>query len=268
MYLVKFGGNAIRGKDDLDRLSKEIAWLIDKGVKIVLIHGGGPEISDEMEKRGLKPKKIAGERITDEDALEVAKDVLKALNKDVVDSLTDAGVNAVGIPGYKVIQARRKPPIKAVDENGMEIMVDLGLVGEVDSVDIERITQIIDEGKLPVIYPISAGPEGYLNVNADTVAAGVAAAMKVREMVLISDVPGILTDVNDPSSKLDRVTIAEIDELISTGVISGGMIPKVNACKAAIEVGVGKVRMVNGKDGESILMDIVGDKPHGTMITR
>lgn len=267
-YLLKFGGNAIRGRDDLDRLSKEIAWLIGNGAKIVLVHGGGPEITDEMERRGLEAKKVAGQRITDGDALKVAIDVLKAINDDVVDSLTSAGVKAEGMSGYGFIHCVKKPPVKAT-ENGKEILVDLGNVGEVDRVDIDVITKLLSEGTTPVIYPICSGPNGeYLNVNADTAAAGVAVAMKAKEMIQITDVPGILLDVNDPSSKLNTVTLDEINVLIENGTISGGMIPKVEACRSAIDAGVGTVRMVNGKDKRSIVTDIMKNIPHGTIITR
>lgn len=267
-YLLKFGGNAIRGRDDLDRLSKEIAWLIKNGERIILVHGGGPEITDEMERRGLKAKKIAGQRITDGDALKVAMDVLKAINDDVVDSLTSAGVKAEGMSGYGFIHCVRKPPVRAV-EDGVEIYVDLGNVGEVDRVDTEGMTKLLNEGITPVIYPICSGPGGeYLNVNADTAAAGVAAAMKVKEMIQITDVPGILMDLDDPTSKLNTVTLDEIDALIENGTISGGMIPKVEACRSAIDAGVGTVRMVNGKDKRSIVTDIMNNIPHGTVITR
>lgn len=264
LYLLKFGGNAIRGKDDLDRLSKEIYGLKKDGANIVLVHGGGPEITDEMEKRGLVAKKVAGQRITDDAGLNVAKDVLKWINDDVVDSLTKVGVDAKGIAGFEFIKAVKKAPLKVV-ENGKEIMVDLGKVGEVDKVDTAIIFDLLKAGKVPVIYPICAGPEGYLNVNADTVAAGVAAAIKSKEMIQITDVPGILMDVSDPKSKIDSLTLKDVDALIEKGIISGGMIPKVDACRSAIQAGVSKVRMVNGKD-KTIVSDLLKNSSHGTVI--
>ena len=267
VYVLKFGGNAIRGKKDLDRLSNEIAVLISKGEKIILIHGGGPEINDEIEKRGMVPKKVGGQRVTDDATLEVVIYVLSTLNKDVVASLKEAGVNAVGVPGYDVIWCKKKPPITVL-ENGKEITADLGKVGDVESVDSKKLFDLLDKGYTPVVFPVSSGPGGKYNVNADTAAGGIAAAVKCKEMIQITDVPGILMNVNDPSSKLDRVTLSEIDELIASGVISGGMIPKVEACKAVIDSGVDKVRMVNGKDEKSIITDIMKNIPHGTVITR
>ena len=267
MYVLKFGGNAIRGKSDLSRLSKEIAVMIDAGHKIVLVHGGGPEINEELEKRNMVPKKVGGQRITDDETLNVVIYVLEQINRDVVASLKEAGVNAKGLPGYDIIRCRKKEPITVL-ENGKTITADLGKVGDVESVDTAPILKMLDNGITPVVFPVSSGPDGKYNVNADTASGGIAAALKCREMIQITDVPGILMNVSDPSSKLDHVTLADIEELIRTGVMSGGMIPKVEACKAVIEAGVEKVRMVNGKDQRSIITDILKDIPHGTVITR
>jgi len=266
-YVIKFGGNSIRGRGDLDRLAKEMAQLASDNVKMIVVHGGGPEITEEMERRGLKAKKVAGLRITDCDALEVAADVLMSINGGVVDSLRNAGVNASGMSGCGIIRCIRKPPVRVTDD-GNDVLVDLGNVGEAEHVETSVLKKMTDDGVVPVIFPICTGPGGVcLNVNADTAAAAVAAAVGAKEMIQITDVPGILTDVNDPSSKLDHVTLGEIDELIKNGTISGGMIPKTEACRSAIRAGVERVRMVNGKD-ERILTDIFGSVPHGTLITR
>jgi acetylglutamate kinase len=265
---MKFGGNAIRGKEDLDRLSEEIAKMVSKGADIILVHGGGPEITAEIEKRGMSTKMVGGFRITDGAVLKVADEVLGQLNRDVVDSLENEGVKAKGMPGYEgnVITCVKKEPIK-VKEGSETITVDLGLVGEVDTVNIEHIKNMISDGVLPVIYPICADSGGKkMNVNADTVASGIAAAIGCDEMVFITDVPGIMRDVKDPGSKIDKITISEIEELISNGTISGGMIPKVEACIKAILAGVSAVRMVNGKDKDSIVSGIMDKKGKGTLI--
>ena len=271
IYLLKFGGNAIRGKEDLDRLSKEIAGLIEKGAKIILVHGGGPEITAEIEKRGMTTKMVGGFRITDDAVLKVADEVLKALNDDVVDSLKKAGVNAKGMPGYEgnVVECVKKKAVKAKDDLGNTISVDLGLVGEVDKVNVKYIKEMISKGIMPVVYPICATAAGVkMNVNADTVASGIAASVNCKEMILITDVPGILRDVKDPSSKIDHVTLKDIEDLTASGIISGGMIPKVEACSKAVSAGVSAVRMVNGKDKNSIVSDVMNNKPHGTLITK
>lgn len=268
IYVLKFGGNAIRGQDDLMRLSREIASLISEGAKIVLVHGGGPEISEEMEKRGMEPKKVCGVRITDADGLEVAEVVLRRLNAQVVSCLQECGVTALGIPGYFCTLCKKKAPMKVV-ENGVEKEVDLGLVGEVEDTDPQSIYDLLEQGITPVVYPIGKDAEGkMLNVNADTMVAGIAAGVDCVEMIAITDVPGILKDVSDPSSKMDSLTLDEVDALIADGTISGGMVPKVEACRKALLAGVSKVRMVNGKDPRSIVSDVMKDVPHGTIITK
>ena len=267
-YLMKFGGNAIRGKEDLDRLAKEIASLVANDAKIILVHGGGPEITAEIEKRGMTTTMVGGFRITDENVLKVAEEVLKGLNSDVVDSLKNAGVNAKGIPGHECVICVKKDPVRVKEGNEM-ISVDLGLVGETDKIRAEHIEKMLSENVLPVIYPICATSDGIkMNVNADTVASGMAAALGCKEMIFITDVPGILMDVKDPGSKIDRVTLKEIDDMILDGVISGGMIPKVEACRKAILAGVAAVRMVNGKDKSSVVSEVMKDKPHGTLIVK
>ncbi|MCL2318218.1 MAG: acetylglutamate kinase [Methanomassiliicoccaceae archaeon] len=268
IYVVKFGGNAIRGKEDMMRLSREVAELIQNGNQIVLVHGGGPEISAEMEKRGLNPKKVAGLRVTDESTLEVAQDVLGGLNKDVVECLKEASVSTIGMPGYLCTLCKKKDPYTALEE-GKTVTVDLGLVGEVIEVYKETLTDLLDKGITPVIYPIGKDKKGtLLNVNADTMAAGIAAGIECKELIMITDVPGILMDVKDPKSLVSKLTLKKVDELISNGTISGGMIPKVDACRSALKAGVKTVRMVNGKDPKSILTDVMKNIPHGTIITK
>lgn len=267
-FVLKFGGNAIRGKDDLMRLSGEIAKLIKGGKKIILIHGGGPEISAEMEKRGMIPKMVGGVRITDEAVLEVAEKVLRDINAEVVSCLEASSVRAVGAAGY-IFSVCRKKPAYTVKENGKDVTVDLGLVGEIAEVNIESLTDLLDAGITPVIYPISKSADGVkYNINGDTMAAGIAVGVKCAELIAITDVPGILMNVSDPSSKIDRLDLKRVDELIASGVISGGMIPKVEACRDALNAGVKAVRMVNGKDKKSIVADILDGAPHGTVITK
>ncbi len=264
LYLLKFGGNAIRGREDMMRLSAEVAELVNGGCRVILVHGGGPEISEEMERRGMTPRKVAGVRITDAESLEVAEIVLRRINSEMVDCLIENGLQAIGMPGHMCTVCTHKPPMVIDGEE-----VDLGLVGEVSDTDPSSVMDLIDNGIVPVFYPIGKDADGMLlNVNADTMAAGISAGMGCTEMVAITDVPGILMDVEDPSSKLDSVSLARIDELIADGTISGGMIPKVEACRKALEAGAGAVRMVNGRDPRNIVSDIIKGVPHGTLITK
>lgn len=268
VYLLKFGGNAIKGRDDLNRLSKEVAGLIHDGARIILVHGGGPEINAEMERIGMVPKKVAGVRVTDDATLQVAERVLKGINDEVVDALTQAGVNARGMPGLEVASFERKKPY-TVRDGGVDVLVDLINVGEVTNVDLVLIERMLADGVTPVIYPIGKDDLGHLNVNADSMASGIAAGIRCREMIQITDVPGIMLDLNDPSSLQTLLTLAQVDGLIADGTISGGMVPKVEACRRALLAGVNKVRMVNGKDKKTIVSDVMQDGiEHGTVITR
>lgn len=267
IHVLKFGGNAIRGREDLMRLSREIADMVADGKRVILVHGGGPEINEEMEARGFVPRKVCGMRITDGDVLDIVETVLRRLNADVVGCLQECGVTALGIPGYFCTLCTRKPPFKGV-EDGVEVEVDLGLVGEVADVDPASLYDLLEQGILPVVYPIGKDADGrMLNVNADTMVAGIAAGVDCVEMVAITDVPGILADVKDPSSKYDNLTLEQVDALIADGTISGGMIPKVDACRKALLAGVASVRMVNGRDKEGIMTG-PGEGARGTVITK
>lgn len=267
-YLLKFGGNAISGTEDMARLSREIAGLVRDGKSIVLVHGGGPEINAELERRGIKPEKVAGVRITDVRTMKVVEEVLSSINRDMVGALIEAGVGAVGLAAKDVTVCVKKGPAE-IREDGRVRMADLGRVGDVVSVDLEKIDSLLSAGKVPVIYPVGADCDGNaLNVNADTMAAGIAAGMKVEEMIQITDVPGILLDIRDPSTKQSVLTLAEVDVLTEKGIISGGMVPKVEACRRALEAGVSRVRMVNGKDKGSIVSEALRGSDHGTLIIR
>ena len=268
LYVVKFGGNAISGREDMLRLSREIAEFHKRKIKMIIVHGGGPEISAEMERRGMEPAKIAGQRVTDESALEVVESVLSDLNDQMRQCLEESSVPSIGIPGYMCSMSKRKGP-QTIRENGKEFIADLGLVGEVIGVDTDMLYDLLKKRIIPVIYPIGADENGeHLNINADTMAAGIASAVECKELITITDVPGILRDVKDMSSKIDSLTLDDIDGLIEDGTISGGMIPKVEACREALNSGVEVVRMVNGKDKRSILTDMIKNVPIGTIITK
>ena len=229
-------------------------------------NGGAAAVSAEMEKAGLKPEKINGVRVTDSAGLEVAAKVLGDINKRVTDVLDSLNVTNQGMAAYSCTVCRKVQPVKII-ENNKERLADLGLVGEVESVDTKTLKKLLDQGKVPVIYPIGSDGKERLNVNADTMAAGIAAAMKCDEMIAVTDVPGVLKDVSDPSSVYPRLTVNEVHSLIEDGTISGGMIPKVEACVNAVRAGARAVRMVNGKDSNKILIDITDGNGKGTVIT-
>ncbi len=269
IYVLKFGGNSIAKEEDLVRLSQEIAGLITGGSKVVLVHGGGPEINAEMEKRGKKPVKVAGVRVTDTETLEIVKYVLSNINSQIIKTMKSVGAGTKGFAGSELASFDRKKPY-TVMEDGKEITVDLLNVGEVKGVDVKLIESLVNDNVMPVVYPIGKDENGNeLNINADEMAAGIAAAIQCKEMIQITDVPGVLLDVNDPSSLQSSLSLAEVDELIASGVISGGMVAKVEACRKALLAGVPKVRMINGKDPNSILTQVVKNGvEHGTVITQ
>ncbi len=268
VYLLKAGGNTVRDTEGRRRLAATVAGIRAAGAGAVLVHGGGSAISEAMELRGLVPRMVGGVRVTDAAALEVAEEVLRSINRSLTACLEEASVRALGCAAYVHTVCERKG-VHTVVEDGTEIAADLGLVGEVASVDRDSLNALLEAGVTPVIYPIGRDAAGNrLNVNADTMAAGIAAGIGCRELVAVTDVPGVLMDVGDPSSKLDRLTLAEVDALIAAGVITGGMLPKVEACRSALEAGVEAVRMVDGRGGADILAGTPDGRPAGTVIIR
>jgi acetylglutamate kinase len=268
--LVKFGGNALSGEGDLDRFGQDVAALVTAGYDPVLVHGGGPEISQEMEKRGLQVKKVAGLRVTDDASLVVAEEVLQRINSMVVDALVRAGVNARGMAGAAHgIVAVKMPPVRAQAEDGTEVWADLGNVGNISRIDPIKFEEARAAGAVLVIYPICADESGKkLNVNADTVAAYVARAAAAEEMVLVSDVPGILRGGEKSKEIIRSTTLEEIDALIAAGVITGGMVPKVDAARTALHSGIKVVYMLNGKEPHAIVRKLVWGEDCGTTITK
>ena len=269
--VIKFGGSSIGGEDELDLFAQDISFLVSIGVKPVIVHGGGPEINEELKRRGLNVKKVAGLRITDDATLAVAMDVLAGINHQIVDALKRAGLKAVGMAGGEcdIVRCKKMAPTTTKDENGHEIKVDLGNVGEITIVDPARLNLLIASGIVPVIYPIcSAGAGRMMNVNADTTAAHIAKALRSSDLVLVTDVAGIMREFGKEETVIRRATVDEIDELIESGVVSEGMIPKVEACKVAINGGVGKAHMVCGRERSVIVDALLSDKEHGTVITR
>ncbi len=269
--VVKFGGSSVSGAEELDQFALDISVLVSLGIKPIIVHGGGPEINDELKRRRLEVKKVSGLRITDDATLAVAADVLGGVNQQIVEALKRAGLKAVGMAGgeCETVRCKKIAPAIANDENGKETSVDLGNVGEITKVDPSRLNLLAASGFVPVIYPIcSTGNGKILNVNADTMAAHIAAAVHSSDLVLVTDVPGIMRDFGKEETIIRHATVDEVDALIDAGVVSGGMIPKVEACKVAVRGGVSKVHMVCGRDKSAIVDALLSDEEHGTVITR
>ena len=255
--VIKYGGNAMDSEDSKRRIMRDIVllWLI--GVKVVFIHGGGPEISKAMEQFGKEPKFIDGLRVTDQETMDIAQMVLAGkINKTLVNILEAQGGKAMGISGMdgRLIEAKIK------DEK-------LGYVGEITNINIAPIKDLLEKGYIPVVSTIGCDLQGNAyNINGDTAAAYIAGALKAKRLILMTNVNGILERSDDPRSLITDLTISEAGMLKEKGIISDGMIPKVDCCIKAIEMGTRKVVIINGMIPHSIIMELLTDEGVGTLI--
>lgn len=255
--VVKYGGNAMINPDLKQQVMDDIVllWLI--GVKVVLIHGGGPEITGMMDKLGKKPEFVDGLRVTDKETVDIVQMVLAGkVNKTLVTMLEKRGGNAIGLCGMdgKLIEARMKSE-------------KLGYVGEVTKINIGPVADILEKGYIPVISTLGCDAEGNAyNINADTAAAHIAGALGAERFILMTDIAGILQDKDDPSTLIPEISLSEADKLFESGVISAGMIPKVQCCVTAIKAGVKNVVIMDGRVHHSILMELLTNEGAGTLV--
>jgi len=265
LVLIKSGGNVLSDAGGMAAFASDVKRLIGAGYSVAVVHGGGPEISREMEARGLAVRKVAGLRVTDQAAFGVAAEVLGGVNRQLVAALRGEGIEAIGLSGGQAgLLASKKPPVKAEDGS----LVDLGRVGDVSRADRARMDEFLRFGAVPVVHPICHGGDGPLNVNADSVASALAAAVGADMLVLVTDVPGVLRGGASGKEVIPALTAAEAQGLIADGTVSGGMIPKVQACLDALSDGVPSVLMVNGKEPGTISRRLLNGEKLGTEITR
>ncbi len=257
IVVVKYGGNAMISEALKMQVMEDIVllWLI--GVKPVLVHGGGPEISEMLKKVGKESKFVDGLRVTDKETAEIVQMVLAGkINKQLVNLLGEFGGNAVGISGIDghLIEAKVK------DER-------LGFVGEITNVNVQPILDLIEKQYIPVVSTVGCDSEGNVyNINADTAASYIAGALHAERLITMTDIPGILRDVNDPDSIIKRVNTEEARELFREGVITGGMIPKVECCIEAIEKGVRRVTILDGRVPHAVLLELLTNEGAGTLV--
>lgn len=269
-FVVKIGGDIAEDEQELNLFCEEVALLAQVGIHVVMVHGGGKQATDLSEKLGIEPKLVGGRRITDEKTLDVVMMVFAGkINTEILGSLRRAGVDAVGLSGVDggIINAVKRPPRKMVNEKtGKEEVIDFGHVGDIESVDPKLLVTLLNADFVPVIASLGGDDRGsILNINADTVAAEIAAALKAEKLILASDVDGILrTD----KTLISRTTPEEIDRLIKEGVIKGGMIPKAQGAVEALLEGVRSVHIINGKKPSTLLAEVFTDTGAGTMIRR
>ncbi len=256
--VIKYGGAAMVSPVLKEQVMEDIVllWLI--GVKVVLVHGGGPEITDLMVKLDKKPEFYNGLRVTDAETADIVQMVLAGkVNKTLVKLLEIKGGNAVGLSGVdgKLIQA------ETMDEK-------LGYVGKIKKINIKPVSDLLDAGYIPVISTIGCGDNGdTYNINGDTAAAYIAGALQAERLIMMTDTAGILLDKDDPATLIPAITPDEAEELKKSGVISGGMIPKVDCCTEALSKGVENVVIMDGRIPHSILMELLTDEGAGTMVT-
>ena len=257
VLVIKYGGNAMINQTLKEQVMEDIVLLHLIGVKVVLVHGGGPEISEMMAKLGKEPKFVDGLRVTDKETVDIVQMVLAGkINKSLVNYLEMKGGKAMGVSGMdgRLIEAKMKNE-------------KLGYVGEITNINIQCVNDLLNNGYIPVISTVGCDEEGNVyNINGDTAAARIAGALNAERLIMMTDIAGILKDKDDPSTLIPEITIKEAEELFKQGVIQGGMIPKVKCCIDAIGHGVKNVIIMDGRIPHSILMEILTDEGAGTMV--
>lgn len=259
IVVIKYGGNAMTNKELKDAVMTDIVLLSLVGIKVVLVHGGGPEINDMLKKLNIESRFINGLRYTDKDAIDVVKMVLAGkVNKELVQLLAQHGGNAVGLCGIdgKMLIAEKK-----LTDDGQ----DLGYVGEITDVNTKPILDAIANGNIPVIATVATDDEGNTyNINADTAAARIAAELGAENLILMTDIAGLLRDRNDVSTLIPKVNVSEVPYLKMQGIVSGGMIPKIDCCVEAVRRGVEGAVIIDGRVPHSILIEILSNEGIGT----
>jgi acetylglutamate kinase len=264
-FVVKYGGSFMDSPDPAVRMgvARDIVFLEAVGINPVVVHGGGKAISRTMKEEGLHPKFVQGHRVTDDASMEVVDRVLSdQINPEIVAALKDLGGGAVGIAGRDILNCRQKVFTSPEGEP-----YNLGFVGEITSIDTDPILRAIDEGITPVISPTARGDDGQLfNCNADLVAAELAIALKARRLVFMSDVPGLMKDPTKPETLISELSVKEVAKLKADSVIGEGMIPKIDSAVGAIQAGVKKVSLVDGRVNHAVLLEIFTDRGVGTQL--
>ena len=259
IIVIKYGGNAMINEELKHAVMSDIVLLHLIGVKVVLVHGGGPEISDMLKRVGKKSEFVNGLRVTDAETAEIVQMVLAGkINKNLVNLLEKLGGPAIGLSGIDghMIQTTMRDPA-------------LGFVGDITDINARPILDMLEKDYIPVVSTVGCDSEGNVyNVNADTAAARIAAALKVESFFTMTDIAGIMADKDDPDTLISRMTLAEADQLKQDGVISGGMIPKVDCCIDAIQRGVNKLFIIDGRVPHAILIEMLTDEGMGTMICK
>ena len=259
IVVVKYGGNAMTNAELKEAVMSDIVLLTEVGIKVVLVHGGGPEINAMLKRVGIESKFIGGLRYTDKETINIVKMVLCGkLNKELVSALQLHGAKALGLCGIdgQMIMAEK-----------LDSDVDLGYVGQIQKITTKPILDALNNGYVPIISTVATSADGQsYNINADTAAARIASCLRAENLILMTDIAGLLKDKDDPSTLIPTVNVSDVPYLKKTGIISGGMIPKIECCVEAVRRGVKKTNIIDGRIPHSILIELLTDIGAGTMI--
>ena len=268
--MIKYGGHAMVDDEAMDSTARDTVLLKYVGMQPIVVHGGGPEITRSMKKLGKEPKFIKGLRVTDEETMSIVKMVLVGnINTNIVSQICLHDGKGAGLSGKdnKLIQACKKIHRIKDEETGEIEEIDLGLVGEIKRINPEILEMYTENDFIPVVSPIGIAEDGTtLNLNADTVAGAIAGEMDAEKLIILTDVPGVLRDPSDPSTLIQRIHVDEIPALVEEGIISGGMIPKIETCVEALNNGVKSAHILDGRIKHTLLLEIFTKEGIGTMI--
>ncbi|WP_424244791.1 acetylglutamate kinase [Elusimicrobium posterum] len=268
--VIKYGGHAMVNDELKKKVAQDIAFLQFSGLRPIVVHGGGPEITDMLKKVGKKSEFVNGLRITDDETVDIAQMVLVGrVNTEITGTISMFDGKAIGLNGKdsKLISAEKL--YSEVKENGETKEIDIGYVGAVTGVNTHLLNSLLDSGYIPIVSPIGVGENGEtFNINADTVAGEIAAALHAEKLIMLTDVKGIFEDPKDPSTFVSTLTFDKAHEMMMKGTIDGGMIPKVKACINALNNMTKKAHIIDGRTPHSILMEIFTDSGSGTMVVR
>jgi len=266
VFIVKVGGSIFASEAATRSLVEQVAILHQIGIRVVLVHGGGPQLDEMQRSLGLEPKMVDGRRVTDDKTVEVTVMVLNGLlNTRLLGICRELGIRAVGISGIDggLVNAHRRPPVKTADGK----TVDYGQVGDIDSIDPDVLQKLLDAGYMPIVSPLSCDAQGtVLNINADTVAANIGAALGAEKLLLCTGATGIFEDLSDPSTLVSYTDLAGLKRLEAGGSFSDGMMPKANAIEAAIRGGVRRVHVISFKSTDALLAEVFTNEGLGTLI--
>ena len=270
IFVLKLGGEVLSSLEALDNVAIQVALLESLSIRILVVHGGGPQASELSRRMGLSPEIVAGRRVTSPEVLEVAKMVYGGqINVDVVAALRGHGVSSVGLTGIDagLVTVHRRPPVEITDDDGITRTVDFGEVGDVDVVDTKLLDVLLPRGHVPVVASLAANAEGrIMNVNADTLAAVLAGALGAQKLIYMTGAPGLLRDAEDPSSLVAFAAPEDLQALLANKSVKGGMRPKVEACLQAVKGGVRRTHIIDGRTPDSLLLELFTGGGSGTMI--